>query len=247
MSSPYRSPESEPQEFISDRSHLPSFAMAYSMMPIFVGMQLLFGILASVLWILLSGEQPELELSIDALVFILIFTTIVTYIAILSISWRYFNWARAQLLVLNHLGHVATAVVAGIVMAGLVIFLTEAFPPPPDMNDLTMQRLIDAGGFAVVAAFFLAVIIAPIFEEYVFRGYIFDGLSQRLPSTAVIVVCAVLFTIPHLFEYYQYWVAYTAVFSLGCIAGWLRFRSESLIPPIACHFAYNAVLMVLSL
>ncbi len=88
----------------------------------------------------------------------------------------------------------------------------------------------------------VAVIAAPLFEESLFRGFLFRGWSQsKLGSTGTILLTAALFTVLHVednaFDFGQ-------IFVLGIVLGIARHRSGTLVVPVAMH-ALNNVLAFL--
>lgn len=81
------------------------------------------------------------------------------------------------------------------------------------------------------------VIVAPIFEEVFFRGFIFTGL-ERSPMGVVgaITITAAVWTIIHT----QYdWYVLVQIFGLGLIFGYARHRSKSLLPALIMHMQMN--------
>ena len=84
-------------------------------------------------------------------------------------------------------------------------------------------------------------VLAPLFEEILFRGILLRGFLQRYPRHLAIAYSALLFGIAHL-NIYQFLLA----FFLGLLLGWLYERSHSLIPGIALHAAINTSVTLLS-
>lgn len=86
---------------------------------------------------------------------------------------------------------------------------------------------------------FAVVVVAPIGEELIFRGLIFERLSAINTATAT-VISSVLFTLVHL----QYnWFGLVAIFVLALLLCYVRVRSGGLLLPIAIHSLNNAVAM----
>jgi len=85
---------------------------------------------------------------------------------------------------------------------------------------------------------FVVVIAAPIFEELVFRGFIFKGLKNSpLGITGTIVITSILFTLIHAG---QYDITVLAIlFPLAVILGLARLRSGGIYLPIYLHFVNN--------
>lgn len=89
----------------------------------------------------------------------------------------------------------------------------------------------------------LAVVVAaPIFEEILFRGYLFEGLRRsRLGAAGAVLLSSVLFALPHL-QYDLFDIS--SVLVLGVVFGLARWRSGSTYLPIALHILSNGLSML---
>jgi membrane protease YdiL (CAAX protease family) len=83
----------------------------------------------------------------------------------------------------------------------------------------------------------LAVIAAPIFEEFIFRGLIFGGLRRSLGFPAAAVASAAIFAIVHPPA------SVVPVFVLGFFAALVYERTRMLAAPMVVHATYNAVVV----
>lgn len=83
----------------------------------------------------------------------------------------------------------------------------------------------------------MVVIMAPIVEELLFRQYLWQGFQQRLmtPLQASLVT-SLLWALGH--YDYSFWLI-TALFFYGLFMCWIRWRSGSILIPIALHIANN--------
>jgi uncharacterized protein len=88
--------------------------------------------------------------------------------------------------------------------------------------------------FVVVAG------LAPIFEEFVYRGVGYD-LFERFGTATAIVVPAVLFGLAHGYVY-----VLPLFITYGLMLGWLRSRTGSIYPGIVVHAATNASAMTVT-
>ncbi|MEK6299583.1 MAG: CPBP family intramembrane glutamic endopeptidase [Acidobacteriota bacterium] len=90
------------------------------------------------------------------------------------------------------------------------------------------------------------VILSPIWEEILFRGFFLNRLNASLGFWKSNVISALLFMLAH----WPYWVSklgFSAqvikdsvnVFLLGCLFGWLMKKTNSLWPSIGAHIANN--------
>jgi membrane protease YdiL (CAAX protease family) len=96
---------------------------------------------------------------------------------------------------------------------------------------------------AVLPLFWAAVVLfGPIFEEVLFRGFLFAGLARsRLGGVGTIVVTALLWAAIHL-QYDLYGIA--TVFAIGLLLGWARLRTGSVVLTIVLHAVFNLVAML---
>lgn len=80
------------------------------------------------------------------------------------------------------------------------------------------------------------ILFAPLFEEMIFRGFLFGGLRQRLGWTRAALVSSAIFGAGHLSI-----AAFIPTFSLGFLFAYLYQRSNSIWPGIILHTIINSV------
>ncbi len=100
-------------------------------------------------------------------------------------------------------------------------------------------------GWALPLLVLSIVVIAPIYEELLFRGFIFKGLEHsRLGADGAIIISALSWTLIH-FQYDRpEHLVY--IFMIGLVIGYSRARSGSIYVPIALH-VFNNLLVVVQL
>jgi membrane protease YdiL (CAAX protease family) len=89
--------------------------------------------------------------------------------------------------------------------------------------------------------FLVAVVFAPVAEEYFFRGLLFRVLDREIGGGRALLLSAAVFAIIHPP------LSWLPVAAAGAIMAWLFRQTRHLLPCIACHAAYNATLVVLPL
>jgi membrane protease YdiL (CAAX protease family) len=101
----------------------------------------------------------------------------------------------------------------------------------------------------------IALILAPLTEELLFRGFV-QGLWQKrysekekTPIKLIIVITALLFTISHfgfLFNVTvkQFLLTLIPLFILALYMSWLRHKYQSIIPSMFAHFGANSALVI---
>lgn len=135
-------------------------------------------------------------------------------------------------------GAAAGALLAALYLAGAGLLAT---PPAPEAFG-PATRMAAAPGWPRWAWAFLAVVLAPPAEEYLFRGVLLAGFSRSWGRGAAGVIVSLLFAAVHLPETLPFWPAALATTSLGILALALRWRTERLGPAVAAHSAYNLAL-----
>ena len=119
---------------------------------------------------------------------------------------------------------------------------------PPDISKLTgpTSRLLDAPGFPRMAVQMLAVLGAPLVEEFLFRGAFFAALARGWGIRWAGVVTTLLFVALHAPDKAGWWPGFLVIGFLGALLVLLRLRYKSLWPGMLAHFLYNGSFLVLS-
>lgn len=92
---------------------------------------------------------------------------------------------------------------------------------------------IDSGTLIGIIA---VAVVAPIVEEFIFRGLIMNRLSGVMPGWLAVVLSAAIFGVCH---GHPVWFAYA--FVLGVFFGFVDLRVGSIWPSILGHVAFNAI------
>ncbi len=123
--------------------------------------------------------------------------------------------------------------VAGLTLNLLITFLIGFLPIP----ESTLEGYAQATGSLneyTLQGFLAAVIVAPLFEEIMLRGYIMKTLQKGLPHLLAVFLQALIFGLLH---GQILWVAYS--FFMGILFGLLKLRYQSLYACILLHFSFN--------
>ena len=112
--------------------------------------------------------------------------------------------------------------------------VTEFFPMPD-----SFKQMFDNISSSPVDTIVSVAIMAPLFEEFVLRGTIERGLlarkgDSRKTAAVAILWSAFLFGVIHL----NLWQAIPA-FVIGCLLGWVYYRTHSIWATIFLHFVNN--------
>lgn len=91
-------------------------------------------------------------------------------------------------------------------------------------------------GYEYVLAFITLVVLAPVAEEVLFRGYLFGKLRQHAPVWVAILVTSLLFAAVH-----GAWNVGIDVFALSIVLCLLRIWLKSIWAPIVLHMLKNGI------
>ena len=107
------------------------------------------------------------------------------------------------------------------------------------MKDAMMPGLEQVPLGSEVWFIFLAVLLAPLFEEFIFRGLIFRGLRRSWPPRVAVFASAAVFAVVHPP------ISMLPVFVLGVAAAVSFERTRLLLVPMIVHAVYNAGILLL--
>lgn len=127
---------------------------------------------------------------------------------------------------------IVTSIGLALVSAEIDNLVAEALSLLPNSSHVR-SLLIDLGT-SPFAAFLLTIVVAPLTEEYLFRGMILRGLLTRHRVAFAIGANAVLFAIMHA-NVRQLFLA----LMLGAVFGWWYYRTKSVGPGLLGHAIFN--------
>jgi hypothetical protein len=138
------------------------------------------------------------------------------------------SWRRA-------LAYGAAALVAVWVVGGVL----NAFLEAGEEQGLVPDGWDSSRAASFAANFVVVAVVAPVVEELTYRGLGFVAVGSVLGPVATIVVTGLAFGLAHGLV-----VALPILSIFGIILGWLRWKTDSLYPPIALHAVFNAAALI---
>ena len=131
-----------------------------------------------------------------------------------------------------------------LVLAGSVTVFSEIYvivqrlvPVPPEFEALIRDLLQIDGTADLVLTVVVAVVVAPMLEEALFRGLILHGLARRRGPRSATLWTAAFFAF---FHFYNPWQIIPTFF-LGLLLGWVVLATRSLWSSIVLHSAFNGL------
>jgi len=151
------------------------------------------------------------------------------------LSWRLLGSVRPAA---RHVAQGLGAGVVGLALTSGVLLVAGLFV---ELEPVDQQLLTEAlgGGAALGMAAVAAVVMAPLLEEVVFRGILFQALGRRLGVLPGALLSGVLFAVVHLEvsgPAYQ--------LALALLGTWFALafnRTRSLVVPVVAHATFNGL------
>jgi membrane protease YdiL (CAAX protease family) len=220
-----------------------------------------WGILASIAWVLLAflislvgaalvygvwqgaNSGPRAVTYDGVVIAIGTLTSIPVQIAVLVFAAQQRGWAPAQYfaLAMPRRGEIvfAVLVVVALDLVFDVLLYVTGGDLVPAFQIEAYQSAKSAGWLAALT--FAIVVVAPIGEEIVFRGFLYRGLARPGREMHAIGAIALVWALLHI----QYdWLGMAQVFAIGLLLGWFRWASGSTALTIVMHAIINLEAMI---
>jgi membrane protease YdiL (CAAX protease family) len=111
----------------------------------------------------------------------------------------------------------------------------------PEQHPLLETVKESPEGWVIPVAIVQAGVLAPLTEEFIYRGVLLMTLVKQMGILWALVVSSAVFAAVHMRTEPQ---AMAPLFFLGLALGYAAWRTRSLVAPIVCHALFN-ILMVL--
>jgi membrane protease YdiL (CAAX protease family) len=116
--------------------------------------------------------------------------------------------------------------------------------PITSLRDQDTQAIVEqidrSSGLALALLVLTAGVLAPVFEELLFRGLFLRALLRRVPAATAIVVSGSVFGAVHLFDPDAF-VILPGLVAIGLVSGWLAVASRGIARSVALHMGFNLI------
>ncbi|MBR2150084.1 MAG: CPBP family intramembrane metalloprotease [Prevotella sp.] len=204
---------------------------AISYLFIFLGIYILLGAIVTMVWEFVTG-------STDLVTGKLITTTAVTSVVVIAVflltRWAEVSpkWIRTRPWMV-----LFWSVVAALGALIPSAWVQEQMPELPNIVEQEFDMILqNRWGYLTIG------LLAPLSEEIVFRGAILKSLlnSSRLPVWGAIALSALMFSLIHMNP-----AQMPHAFVIGLLLGWMYWRTGSILPGMAYHWANNSAAYVI--
>ncbi|MGH7195703.1 MAG: lysostaphin resistance A-like protein [Candidatus Saccharimonadales bacterium] len=137
----------------------------------------------------------------------------------------------------------------GVVIYFVIYFVAVAILSKliPSFNVSQSQSIgfaTSTAGWRLILVLLSLVILPPIAEEIMFRGFLYSGLRRRLPFAAALIITSLLFAAPHLLESKSGGLLYIAgvdTFILSSVLCFIREKTGRIYAGMGAHGLKNFV------
>lgn len=109
----------------------------------------------------------------------------------------------------------------------------------PEIQEEVQSAVQGVGGVSLLVSFAVAV-LAPVGEELLYRGVLYQALAKRLPGWPAIGLTGLAFGLTHVEPF-----VIVLTFPLGMALAWMMRRHGTLLVPVLAHAVFNLIGVVL--
>ena len=190
-------------------------------------------------------SSPQLLVGTNVLWYGLLFLFLYMTLAVLREVpfWRTLGWRRLNADPATGKGSGWMYFFAG---CGLAIFVAVASYNVKNADHLPIQEIFkNRGGALLLMA--MAVLIAPLVEETVFRGYLYPLFAKSLGVVPGILITGLLFGLMHGSQLGWTWSLVLLLTFVGVIFTFARARTGTVLASFLMHLGYNSMIAVSSI
>jgi membrane protease YdiL (CAAX protease family) len=184
-------------------------------------------------------SRPEIGVGVNLVWYFLILLFLYVTLAAPRASsfWHSLGW-RNVLSLHSALTNPWTCFFAGCGLATCIAFLSAQFHSSGEMANPVVENRFSALLFAAMAVF-----VAPVVEETVFRGYLYPLFAKSFGVGSSIVLTGVLFGIVHGPRLGWDWRSISTFTIVGLVFTLVRAKTGTVVSSFCLHLGYNSVLV----
>jgi membrane protease YdiL (CAAX protease family) len=150
-----------------------------------------------------------------------------------KIGWREGRWPKSPWLYLG----------CGGVLSVLVFIVTAKMQPP---ENIPIEELFHYKDTALLFMA-MAVLVAPLVEETVFRGYLYPLFAKSFGVVASILITGTLFGLMHGAQLGWTWELVSVLICVGVVFTFVRARTGSVFASFLLHLGYNTTIAIFTI
>ena len=100
---------------------------------------------------------------------------------------------------------------------------------------------------AALALMAMSVLLAPIVEETIFRGYLYPVAARSFGIPAGIIVTGTIFGLLHAEQLWGGWAQISLLVVVGIVFTWVRAAKRTVLASYLLHVSYNFLIVITGL
>ena len=155
-------------------------------------------------------------------------------------AWSGLGWHQLPAWKMSRGSTVLALIAGGILLSFLVGAAAQLHPPK---EQLPVEQVMQDHRTAL---FFLlmAVLIAPVIEETLFRGFLYPVVARSFGIPAGIIITGILFGLLHGSQLGNNLWLIVIMSTVGALFTWIRARFDTVLASFIVHTAYNGVQVI---
>ncbi|MGH9691716.1 MAG: lysostaphin resistance A-like protein [Candidatus Acidiferrales bacterium] len=153
--------------------------------------------------------------------------------------WRTIGWRRLETQIPRGLAYLSF-IIGGFLLSMFVQFSSGIVRP---RGKLPIEAFFQDRRSALLLML-LSVLLAPVFEETVFRGYIYPVIARSFGVTASVVATGTLFGLLHAPQLWGGWEQIGLLVLVGIVFTYARAVTRTVVSSYLLHVSYNSFLLV---
>ena len=154
--------------------------------------------------------------------------------------WRAMGWRDLRIEGVNRIAGYALCLVSGSVFAILISLASGLVATD---KKLPIQDLFQTRESVLLVAL-TAVLVAPLVEETIFRGYLYPVLARTFGISFGVIVTGMLFGLVHSMQLSGGYGQIGLLMIVGIVLTYVRARTGTVLAPFLLHLGYNSLLFV---
>jgi CAAX protease family protein len=110
-------------------------------------------------------------------------------------------------------------------------------------GELPIEKLFDSR-LSVVMLMGLGILVAPLVEETIFRGFLYPLIARQFGVPVGIVVTGTVFGLMHAAQLWGGWSQIALLVGVGIVLTWVRARTGTVAASYFVHLGYNCLLFL---
>jgi membrane protease YdiL (CAAX protease family) len=154
--------------------------------------------------------------------------------------WRTIGWRKLDTGRIPPFAFYSGLILSGFFLSIIVSLGSSLFPPA---KNLPIETLFQ-DRYATVLFMSVAVLLAPLVEETIFRGYIYPVIARSFGKVWGILATGTLFGLLHASQLWGGWSQIALLVFVGVVLTFARAVSRTVVASFVIHTSYNSVQVI---